>query len=177
MRKVVIIFFLVAAGIATFLALLAVPSPTPLELKLVSAKPIGCVNGKNYMLLTVNIINRSRISITHGWAEDVQSKVQGQWIDVDQGFDLSWVSMGQSIQKRFCVLEGAEAFRLRFHYYVDYQQPVSPRQQMLEKLGPWAVSLVRKSPPLRKWIADELEPGQRQMTLDVEIPPRAGTSD
>ena len=168
MRKVVAIFLLVTVGVATFLALLAWPSPAPFELKLVSAKPVGSVNGKKFTQLTVSIKNRSRVSIA-GSVDEIQAKVQGQWIEVDQGIDLGWVTMRQSIQKRFCVLEGAEACRLRFNYYVDYQQPVSPRRQALDKLSPWAVSLVRKSPPLRKWVDDELEPGEKQITLEIPL--------
>ena len=175
MRKLVATVLLVLV-VATLLVLLSSPASAPVELVSVSAKSVGNVNGKNYKRVTANIRNRSRVTILGGVSE-TEVKVRGQWIGVDPGDGGGRIDAGKTIKQRFYVQEEAEACRLRFEYYVDYQQPISPRQQALDKLGPWAVKLVWKLPALRKWFQDELEPGEKWITIEAELPPGVSTSD
>jgi len=175
MRKVVAIVLLVTVVLATFLVLLSWPAPAPVELMSVSAKSVGSVNGKNYKRVTAIIRNRSRVTFT-GYISEIEVKMRGQWIDVDPGHGGGRMDAGKTIKQRFYVQEEAEACRLRLECYVDYQQPISPRQQALGKLGPWAVKLVWELPPLRKWFQDQVEPGEKKFTLEGEILPGASTS-
>ena len=167
-RKVIAIFLFATVGVAIVLTWFAWPSGSLIELKLVGVKPLGSFDGKKLVQLTLYISHASRGSLLFNPVEDIQAKVRSQWIEVDQRFDLGQVSAGKTVQKRFIVVEEAEACQLRFDFYVD-QQPISPRCQVLYKLGPWAVNLVRKS-PFGEWLFDEWETGSKEVTLQVEIP-------
>ncbi len=174
MKQVKVVFLLAAAAVAAFLVLSASPSRSPVEFKLVSSKPVGNVNGKEFTLLTLSISNQNGVTIVFN-PVDFQAKVRGQWIDVDQPFGDVNMKAGETVQQPLCVPEGVEACRLRFSFRLMYP-PATWMERLVGRSGPRAERLVAKSPWLREWVwpGQWGEPRRKKIiSLEVEIPPRS----
>jgi hypothetical protein len=177
-RTFIVIILFATTGLAAVLGLSRWPSRAPVELKLVSATPIGSVNGKEFMLLTLTISNRDSHSIVFNPVEDIEAKVGGRWIGVDQEFRGQLIAAGRKIQKSLFLPGGAKECRLRFRFHSWNHQSDTWMSQLLRRLGPKAVRFVAKSQLLGKWVwPDEWNTGWKEVTLAVTIPPSAGAPD
>ena len=116
MRKFLAIVLLVIVGAAGSLVLLNRAPRAPLDLEVVSSRPLDKMNGKEFILVTLAIKNRTRDAVIFDKIDDIQAMVRGDWIEVDQSFTVPIQVADKDFQKRFVVPGGAEACRLRCDY-------------------------------------------------------------
>ena len=88
MRKFLAIVLLVIVGAAGSLVLLNRAPRAPLDLEVVSSRPLDKMNGKEFILVTLAIKNRTRDAVIFDKIDDIQAMVRGDWIEVDQSFTV-----------------------------------------------------------------------------------------
>lgn len=180
LRTSILIILLIIAGVAALLGLSTWPSRSPVDLRVVSSRPLDKMNGKEFMLVTLAISNRGRTRFLFGPVEEIHAMVGGRWTEVYQDFDGGHVDAGSKFQKRLVLPGGAESIRLQFNYRFDPNSPTR-MAELLGKLGPTAEKLVFYTPWLGKrvWPDNYGYDGRslKQITVEAKIPPSASKPD
>ncbi len=166
----------VIAGVTALLGLFTLPSRSPFELKLFSSKPLGMTNGKEFIQVTLQFINRDKSGL---WftTEEIQAKVGGRWIAVFSDLGGGAVVGGGKLQKRLILPAEADAIRLEFSYQFYNYRPTWMAVFLSHSggLGRMAERLVHKIPFLGRLVWPQPPQYMRSgdITIEVEIPPRA----